>query len=268
MQEPNQAADRCISTPPLDDIALIAAIDDEADEEVMRHLAACAHCAARAQEFANLQGMLRRQFFRMFCPSADTLVAFHEGSLDMTEYASVRSHVAECPHCTREQRFLVQLTSDSVSGTSPPMQWYTITADSLRQPRPPSAQPRPALRQITAAFLAPKAPSARSFYGAPRSQPQLGQFAYQAEDVQIALGVRSVVNRSDRRVLTGTVTLAGERSSALDHAFAALFDQQHEVSSAELDELGNFVLDNLLPGTYRLTFRLSDCEVIIEALSV
>lgn len=268
MQEPNQAADRCISTPALDDLALIAAIDGEADDEVMRHLGACAHCAARAQHFADLQGLLRKQFFRMFCPPADTLVAFHEGSLSTLQYAQVKSHLAECPHCSREQRFLVQLTTDSVSGTSPPMQWYTLSADTLRQPRPPSDAPSPALRQIPAVRLPPATQPTRSFYGSARSQPQLGIYAYQADDMQISIGVRLVANRNDRRVLSGSVRLADERASALDHAIASLFHQQQVIGSAELDELGNFVLDNLQPGTYRLSFRLTDCEVIIETLSL
>lgn len=268
MQEPNQAADRCISTPALDDLALIAAIDGEADGDVMRHLGACSYCAARAQHYADLQGMLRKQFFRMFCPPADTLVAFHEGALSTDQHALVKAHLGECPHCSREQRFLVQLTTDSVSGTSPPMQWYTFFADTLRQPRPPSASPDPALRQIAAVRIPLAPPPAPSFYGSHRSQPQLGQYAYQAEDVQISIGVRQVVNRTDRRVLTGSLKLADQRPGALDHAVAALFDQQQEISSAELDELGNFVLDNLLPGTYRLSFQLTDCEVVIEALSL
>ena len=40
------------------------------------------------------------------------------------------------------------------------------------------------------------------------------------------------------------------------------------IRTAELDELGNFVLDDLAPGTYQLALRLPDREVIVEALSL
>ena len=89
MDDNVQAAGGCHFPPELDDLALIAAIDGEADAEVVAHLRTCPHCAGRARHFADLQGLLRQQFFRMFCPASDTLVAFQQGLLAGDQYLSV-----------------------------------------------------------------------------------------------------------------------------------------------------------------------------------
>lgn len=265
MPDPNQAADRCALPPELDDLALIAAADGEADATVLDHLRECAYCAARARHYMELQGALRKQFFRMFCPPVETLIAFHDGSLSTAQHASVAAHLAECPHCRREQHFLTEITNDAVSGRSPPMQWYTIRAPALQQWQAlGNAAP---LRAVVALHVSSPTLAA-DFYGAPRAHAPASQHAYQAENIQISLGIRAVTNRADRRVLIGSLRLGDDQADAPHSAVACLSDQQQLISTAELDELGNFVLDNLLPGTYRLSFRLPDREVIIETLSL
>ena len=268
MQVPIWDASRCISSPELDEITLIAAIDGEASSDVYEHLRQCGYCAARAQQYAELQGFLRKQFFRMFCPATDTLVAFHEESLSLSQSEQIRSHLATCPHCKREISFLRQLAADALAGPAPPEQWYSISADTLR----PTAVHRPAppggsVRQVFAHCTQSHSASPHfDFYGTSRSQGHMSQYAFQAENLQITIGVRSVVNRADRRVLTGSLRLHNEPPASLSSTIAYLCDAQQQAASARLDELGNFVLDNLLPGTYRLSFHLPDREVIIETM--
>lgn len=96
----------CSLPPALDDVDLLAAIDDEAGTEVQAHLRACPACAARAREFAELQGMLRRRLFRAFCPTSDELAAFQQGMLEGGRQHDVRQHTAGCPHCRREMELL------------------------------------------------------------------------------------------------------------------------------------------------------------------
>ncbi|HNP73061.1 MAG TPA: hypothetical protein PLO33_11410 [Kouleothrix sp.] len=264
MDLPPSDATRCIYPPELDDLALIAAIDGEASPEVESHLLLCEHCAARARHYAELQGILRKQFFRMFCPSTDTLVALHEGTLNPTQYAHARAHTDDCPHCRRELRFLEQLASSALSGRAPPDQWYTFTTTALRN-QAHADRPGPALRQVfaTCQYTHASAP-VLDFYGAARSSAPISQYAFQAENVRITIGVRPVANRDDRHVVTGSFLLDGNTPAAT----AYLSDAQHHMLAAEVDELGNFVLDNLIPGTYRLTFRLPDREVIIETIGL
>src|SRR5215212_1999203 len=115
MEDRKQDTNGCFQPPELDDLALLAAIDGEASSEVMTHLRACGSCAARAQHFAQLQGLLREQFFRMFCPTTDELVAFHYGSLALGQRGSLEAHVLDCPHCNRELDLLKQITDEALA---------------------------------------------------------------------------------------------------------------------------------------------------------
>lgn len=270
MQAPIWDANRCTSSPELDEITLIAAIDGEASPDVYEHLRQCGYCAARAQHYADLQGFLRKQFFRMFCPATDTLVAFHEETLSATQSDQVCSHIATCPHCKRELTFLRQLAADAVAGPAPPEQWYTISTNiSQTKPTHCPAPPGGSVRQVIAQRTQNRSTSPLfDFYGAPRSQGHISQYAFQAENLQITIGVRSVANRADRRVLTGSLRLHDEPPTSLIDTIAYLFDAHQQAAAARLDELGNFVLDNLLAGTYRLSFCLPDREVIIETMTL
>jgi hypothetical protein len=270
MQVPIWDASRCICSPELDEITLIAAIDGEASPEIYEHLRQCGYCARRAQEYAELQGFLRKQFFRMFCPPTDTLVGFHEGILSTSQAEQLNSHLATCPHCKRELKFLQQLAADAISGPAPPEQWYVIPADARRQaashhPAPPGGNGRTIIARCTQTNVSSPL---FDFHGAPRSQNQISQYAFQAENLQITIGVRTVVNRADRRVLTGSLRLHDEPPASLTNTIAYLFDSHQQAAAARLDELGNFVLDNILPGTYRLSFCLPDREVIIETMTL
>ncbi|MBK9943518.1 MAG: hypothetical protein IPP13_18085 [Kouleothrix sp.] len=270
MLEPIQAADGCIEAHALDDLALIAAIDGEAEPAVVEHLRICGYCAARAQHYAELQGLLRRQFFRMFCPSGDTLIAFYEGTLAAAQHCHLQAHLAECPHCARELRFLGQLNADAINGRSPPASWFTINAPTIREPFvSATAQLTQPLKHIIATrTMAQSSSSVSDFYGAARAHMPISQYAYQAENLQITLGVRPVAQRTDRHVVIGSLTLSDAPDINLNNAVAYLSRQQQTISVVEIDELGRFVLDNLLPGIYQLAFRLPDREVIIEEVNL
>ena len=81
MVDHKQAAEGCTWPIALDDLALIAAIDGEAGPEVMAHLRDCPYCSERAHVFDNMQGLLRKQLFRMFCPTSEELAAYQQGLL-------------------------------------------------------------------------------------------------------------------------------------------------------------------------------------------
>lgn len=252
-------ADGCRLPPDLDDLALIAAIDGEADAATTAHLRACSHCAARAQRFAEIQGLLRQQLFRMFCPPSDTLVAFQQGLLAGPQRDSVAAHVAECPHCSREFKLLAHLTADPLSGRAPPPALWNILNATARETMARG------FRRVVAELLPPASPA---LAGAPRGPATVAQYAYRAENIQITIGVRRVAQRVDRRVVVGTLELEDDASAGLNQATANLLRADEPICTVDLDELGNFVLDDLVPGIYRLALRLPDREVIIEALTL
>lgn len=270
MEDRKQDADGCYQPPALDDLALIAAIDGEASPEVMIHLRSCVSCAARAQHFATLQGLLRERFFRMFCPSTDELIAFHNGTLVDDQHNSIAAHLVDCPHCHREMRLLKHITSDKITGRSPPFFWKALDAVAAPLSEIPTHQPAVTrLRRVVAEIMRCETPPALAeVYGASRGLAGMDQYAYQAENLQITIDVHRLVNRADRRVLTGTLFLDDDLPQGSCQASAYLAHTNQLIKTADLDDLGNFMLDDLLPGSYRLSLRLPDREVVIETINL
>src|SRR3954452_18000505 len=120
MVDYKQAAEGCRWPVALDDLALIAAIDGEAGLDVMAHLRDCPYCSERAHVFADMQGLLRKQLFRMFCPTSEELTAYQQGLLNGDHQARISEHLKECPHCTREFNLLEQLSRETLPARSPP----------------------------------------------------------------------------------------------------------------------------------------------------
>jgi anti-sigma factor ChrR (cupin superfamily) len=261
MVDHKQAAEGCSGPIALDDLALIAAIDGEAGPDVMAHLRDCPHCSERAHVFENMQGLLRKQLFRMFCPTSEELAAFQQGLLKVDQRALITKHLKECPHCTREFNLLEQLAGEALPARSPP------SANGKSAHEHNGALPGK-LRQIAAKLLPTPVKPLAGAYGALRGPSQTSQFAYHAENLQLTLGVQRVVSRTDRRVIHGALELDDELHDAFNGATARLSHNETLIRTAELDELGNFVLDDLAPGTYRLALRLPDREVIVESLSL
>jgi hypothetical protein len=260
MEDHAQAADGCRLPPELDDLALIAAIDNEADADVLAHLHACPHCAARARHFAEFQGQLRKQFFRMFCPPSEALIAYHQGRAPRSERASIREHLADCPHCLRELQFIDRLTETTHFGPSPPDPWNILNVTA-----------REAIAGKVRRIFAQPAPNSASHmpYEVLRGANNAVQYAYHAENIQITIGVRQVAQHADRRVVVGLLEIDDDVFIGdVGPASASLLYQNKTICTTELDELGSFVLDDITPGTYRLALHLPDREVIIETLTL
>ncbi|MEI8307847.1 MAG: hypothetical protein WCF99_12365 [Chloroflexales bacterium] len=92
----------CVAAPGLSGVAVVAAADGEIDEPTRAHLQMCPHCATRVRQMRQLQTRLRRQFYRLFCPTTDLLVDYCQGLLDPYQRTIVAHHLATCPCCTSE----------------------------------------------------------------------------------------------------------------------------------------------------------------------
>ena len=261
MEDHKQAAEGCSWPIALDDLALIAAIDGEAGPDVMAHLRDCAYCSERAHVFEDMQGLLRKQLFRMFCPTSEELAAYQQRLLNGDQQALITKHLKECPHCTREFNLLEQLSRETLPARSPP----SVNGNSAHTRN--DALPGK-LRQIAVKLLSSPAKPLADAYGALRGPSQASQYAYHAENLQLTLGVQRVVSRTDRRVIHGALELDDELYDVFSGATAQLSLNETLIRTAELDELGNFVLDDIAPGTYQLALCLPDREVIVEALSL
>jgi hypothetical protein len=237
--------DLCSRRPSLDDLDLIAAIDGEADEEVIAHLHDCPRCAARARDFDQLQGLLRQRLYRILCFSSDDLLAYQQGWLVGQRRTQLQAHLRDCPHCAAELHLL-----------------------AVAAPEPLPA-PIPRLRRVVAVAQAPHGPAALApVYGGMRGATRGGQYAYRADNLELTLDVQRTGDRTGRVVLVGMVFNDDDVPAEISESTASLLRNELVVNSAQLDELGNFVLEDITPGDYSLSLRLPDLEVVIEALAL
>jgi anti-sigma factor RsiW len=244
MEDHREDSGVCRCPPSPGDIDLIAAVDGEAGEEVVAHLRDCPHCAQRVRDFDELQRLLRQRLYRILCPSSDDLLAYRQGWLDDRRASAISAHLRDCPHCVGEVRLL-----DEAAGVPP---WP-----------PPISQ----LRRVVAAALAPR-PQPVAVYGGMRSSGHSMQYAYRAERLELMLDVQRATGRPGRVVLVGTLLDEEALPGETQRAIASLLEGDFVVSSAALDELGNFVLDDITPGDYSLSLRLPDLEVVVEVLTL
>ena len=234
----------CRRLPSPNEIDLIAAADGEADEEVVAHLRDCPHCAQRARDFGELQQLLRQRLYRILCPSSDDLLAYRQGWLDERRMAMLRTHLRDCPHCARELRLL-----EEASGAPP---WPPPISD---------------LRRVVAMALAPlREPAA--IYGGFRGAGNGCHYAYRAEHLELTLDIQHANGQPGRVVLVGMLFDEEAPPGEMQRATASLLEGDFVVSSAALDELGNFVFDDITPGDYSLSLRLPELEVVVEALTI
>ena len=245
MEEKTQVVNKCSCPPALDDLTLLAVIDDEASVEALEHLRKCPYCASRANDFAELQGQLRRRLYRAFCPTSDELAAYQQGLLDSTHRATLASHLAICSHCRQELHLLAETIGSS------PLEWS-----------PSSKQ----LRRVVAEMLVshPFFPLIFSFDTSPRYLARY--YTYCAENIQVTVNVQSMEDQADRIVLWGSLKCA-ERPDVKSYGLtASLLRGERIITCSMVDESGNFSLDNLQPGNYSLSFRMPDREVVVESL--
>ena len=243
----------CVSPPELNDRELLAHIDGEADRQVEAHLERCAHCRERAERLARLQSRLMAQLYRITCPSPEELGEYHLGVLPRDRAAAVARHLARCPHCIRE----VAQLKDYLAQMAP-----TLEPGPLERFREQARVLVARLIGVRPGGSLLKRPALAPAYAGVRGEEE-GPYIYQAGDVQIAIGVQDDAERPGRKVIFGLVT-------GMDTGEAQVHLRQagQRVAVVPVDELGNFVLPNLAPGTYDLVLTSPGVEIHVQELHV
>src|SRR6476619_5406343 len=93
---------KCITSPALDDTQIISYVEGEADDAVLAHMREGAYCSERANHCTLLQNDLRKQLYRINCPTPMEIGDYHLGLLPAPQALVVAQHVRECPFCRRE----------------------------------------------------------------------------------------------------------------------------------------------------------------------
>ncbi len=110
----------CIFPPELDEKSLWTYLDEEADQDMARHLEQCDYCRARAKGLERLRDQVRSRVYRVACPPALELGEYYLRLLPANQSLTVAGHVRECKHCAKElaqlETFLKDETSTSGAG--------------------------------------------------------------------------------------------------------------------------------------------------------
>jgi hypothetical protein len=241
----------CTAPPALTDAQLLALLAGEADPAVKRHLEQCPFCRAQAQTLADLQQRLAVQLYRVDCPAPLDLGEFHLGQLPAERVDAINRHLSHCDHCRGE---LTQL--------SRMMQRWPVPDEQALQP-----DQRSGLRVLVAKLLddlatlwQPGGPAPA--FGLRGQLPEMT--VYTAAEMTVALTIQDDPEQRGHKELLGLLSGANEP----DQMLADLWQEHQLLSTAPVDEFGNFALSALVPGTYGLTLNGPDLAIEIHDLSV
>jgi hypothetical protein len=227
-------------------------MDGEPDDLVAAHLAQCPDCRERAQALARLQGHLTARLYRLDCPPAAELGDYHFGLLSADQAAAVASHLALCPHCAAEiaqlEGYLADLAPDLELGLleRAAASVRVLVARAVRggMGLHVSVQPAPALAGL-------RGDEGRSLI-------------YEADEVQVVIEFHRDPDQPERITILGLVVGLDDPQQLEAHLWHA--DQR--VTSVTVEELGNFAISGVSPGSYELILGGPEVEIHIQDLKV
>ena len=243
----------CVSPPELNDRQLLTYIDGEADHEVVAHLERCPHCRERARRLIRLHDHLMARLYRVACPPPVELGEYYLDLLPRDQAAAVAQHLLDCPHCARElaqlKGYLAELATAEEPGPVERIEERVrvLVARLLTGGMDAGLVGRP--------DLAPASVGVRGKEGEP--------YFYQADEVQVAIEVQDDANRPGRKVVLGLVI--GTEPGGLD---VHLWRAARPVATVAVDELGNFCIADLAPGSYELILSGPEIEIHIQEVRV
>ncbi len=238
---------KCITSPALENVEIAMYVDGEADEATVAHIQQCPYCSERARGWTRLQNRLRKQAYRVNCPTPMELGDYHLGLLPAPQALVVSAHLRECLLCKQE----VAVLDDFLTGLAP--------ETSLLG----------AVKVLIAKLIGGKDLDQRSeeFSSAPSFAEVRGDgdepFIYQADSIRIVIEVQDDVEQMGLKTLLGLVT--GLESND----FTIQVSQGDQVrATSSVDEIGNFIIPHLSPGHYKLILTGPNMEIHIQSLPV
>jgi hypothetical protein len=221
---------------------LIAWARGEATPGALQHIGSCPACGASAAAYADLDGILRRRYFRSSCPASTTIGEYSLGMLPASESIQLASHLVECPHCRTESREL----SAFLSAPDEPLPERGILG---------------AARRLLARPLAPPELALAALRGAADEQTT----TYEANGLRLTVSVQ--VGRPGRKELV-IVGLVQHDTELPDGAAARLYIADRLIQDEPIDAFGNFLFAGVSAGDYRIEVSVPDAIVEIDALHV
>jgi hypothetical protein len=255
------------SLAPNDEELLSYALDDEPLlPEVRTHLVYCVICQQRLTDYKELNTLLISRLYRSECPDAMKLNFFCEQLLPINDRWRIASHIRQCPLCAVEvadiQRMLV------ACGASPNVSSFLDAIPTTR---------RRVIASLT--LMQPHMVTRNELLARPWPRQ------YRADSISISLHLSD--GSKGEIMLLGLFTRDDPDASvdAFEGVLAELYDACNPVKrydeqvgndqcveqplmSTIVDDLGNLVFKNVLPGTYLMIVHLPDAELVIEGLTI
>lgn len=232
----------CISSPGLDDTQIMSYVDGEADEAVVAHIQQCPFCSERARQWTLLQDRLKKQSYRVNCPTPLELGDYHLGYLPAPQVLVVAQHLRECLLCQREVAELEEYLTEPAPQTGF-LEPLKVMIARLLGEQPGEALPAPSFTGVRGEGDEP--------------------FIYQAENVRIVIEVQDDVEQMGLKTLLGLIT------GLETNDFTIQVSQGEQViASTSVDEIGNFMIPHLSPGHYKVVLKGPNMEIHVPSLPV
>jgi anti-sigma factor RsiW len=232
---------RCIAPGSVSELDLMAWARGEAGADVQEHISRCARCREEAEAYARADARLVGAFFRRSCPPSMTLGEYALGLLEPEQAIAVAEHLLECPNCAEERR-----------------RFAAFLSEPDEPPQPEGAVAR-LLRRLFAQPVTNLAPAM-----ALRGDEDETSRSYSADGYELTVSVQSAT-AGPSRVIAGLL-LADEPPA--EGASVRLYSGERLVQSTLLDDLGNFLLEGVAAGEYRLEVNLPDAVIVVDPLRV
>ncbi len=237
----------CIQPDQVNKADYLAALNHDSRPEFERHLAQCEFCRGEIQVCLYLDNKLRRHFefisspARTLCPEAQEVGEFSAGLMSPVESIKMRQHLTQCAWCNAESEQI--------------RQWLLLPDAWLIEPSkyPPDRPNHLAgesfdrLRRVIATLLKPDNSNPSYVRAGIRGSDEDVALIFQAEEVTIILTVQAVGPRSEALNIMGLVQAEDTSLDELVGKEVRLLYQGQEFASDVLDELGNFIFEDVQP---------------------
>ena len=194
---------------------------------------------------AGTEDKLTAILYRFTCPDSAELGEYHFGVVSGERSHQIKQHLSRCPHCRRE---LAQLKS-----------YLTEVAPDLDHSLADHVK-------IWIARLVPEGGWSNGSAPMPAFAVRGGEngpLIYQAGDAQLTIDVQDDPEKPGHRSILGLVF--GVDVADMQ---AHLWQEGEPATTMDVDELGNFIISGLAPGTYELILSGPAVEIHVQTLSI
>ena len=249
---PNEVSDRDLLVP-----------DAERSPTVAEHLARCAACRADAAAYRRAERRLTALLYRVDCPSAQTLGEYYLGLVRRSQRDRIAAHLEWCVHCAAElEQFRAAFADEPAAADQ--LRLGTVIAGGLRRLIATLTPATPglgyAVRGEGVGAGGPQRDQGRAGVPAART--------FSAAGIEITLQVEPGRGPGDPRTLLGLMVRTDGSNEPLGGARIALRPRRGPERVTTLDEAGNFVFEDLPPGSYGLEVQLPDLMILVPAFEV